>query len=309
MEKLGFGERELLAVNPCLAILSMPPFGRGGPMHDFRAYGSTVEQASGLPHLNGHPDEPPSMQHIALGDPVAGVYGAAALALALLHARRTGQGQLVDLSQAESLTSLGLHGLAHQALLGEAPPRLGNRHAAHAPQGSYRCAGDDQWLVLAVQTDAQWRELAALVGDAALAEPTLASATERRRQHDRIDAALSRWTQARERDELVAALSARGIPAAGVLDVNEVLLHPQLEARGFWQWIEREHAGTLPCPSAPHRTSETPHAIELPAPLLGEHTNEVLRGLLRLGDDELAALERERVIGTEPVFDVAGALP
>ena len=306
MEKLGFGERELLELNPRLAIVTMPPFGRGGPQHDYRAYGSTVEQSSGLPHLNGYAGEPPTMQHIAFGDPVAGVHGAAALALALLHARRTCVGQLVDLSQVESLTSLGLHGLAHQVLLDEAPPRIGSRHAAHAPQGTYRCAGEDQWLALTVESDAQWLALRALVGDAALADAALESLSERQRQHDRIDAALSAWTSARERDAAVAALLARGIPAAGVLDVNEVLLHPQLEARGFWQWIEREHAGVQPSPSAPHRTSAAPHAIELPAPTLGQHTREVLRELLALDEAELDALERQRVIGTEPAIDLSG---
>jgi crotonobetainyl-CoA:carnitine CoA-transferase CaiB-like acyl-CoA transferase len=307
MDKLGLGEQELLAVNPRLAIVSMPPFGRGGPQHDFRAYGSTVEQASGLPHLNGNPGEPPTMQHIALGDPVAGVHGAAALALALLDARRSGRGQLVDLSQAEALTGLGLHGLAHQALLGEAPPRLGNRDVAHAPRGNYRCAGDDQWLTLAVESDAQWRALCDLIDDASLRDPALASAAERRRQHDRLDAALCAWASGRDRDELVAALCARGIPAAGVLDVNEVLTHPQLEAREFWQWIEREYAGVQPFPSAPHRTGSAPHAIELPAPTLGQHTREVLSGLLQLPAHELDALERERVIGTEPSFELAEA--
>jgi crotonobetainyl-CoA:carnitine CoA-transferase CaiB-like acyl-CoA transferase len=309
MEKLGLGEGELLAINPRLAIVTMPPFGRGGPQHDYRAYGSTVEQASGLPHANGHAGEPPTMQHIALGDPVAGVHGAAALALALWHAQRTGVGQLVDLSQAEALTSLGVHGLAYQALCGEGPPRLGNRHAGHAPQGNYRCAGDDQWLTLSVESDEQWRALRALVGNASLADPALERAAERQRQHDRIDAALSAWAAPRERDALVADLVARGVPAAGVLDVNEVLTHPQLEARGFWQWIPRELSGTQPSPSAPHRTGESPHAIELPAPLLGEHTREVLSGLLGLGDAELAELERECVIGTEPVFDASRGLP
>ncbi len=235
------------------------------------------------------------------------MHGAAALALALLHARRTGAGQLVDLSQAEALTGLGLHGLAHQALLGQAPPRIGNRHAAHAPQGNYRCAGEDQWLTLAVASDAQWLAFRDLVGDASLLDPALERLGERRRQHDRIDAAISAWTTERERDALVAALCARDIPAAGVLDVNEVLTHPQLEAREFWQWIEREYAGVQPSPSAPHRTGPSPHAIELPAPTLGQHTREVLRGLLRLADAELDALERERVIGAEPVLELADA--
>jgi crotonobetainyl-CoA:carnitine CoA-transferase CaiB-like acyl-CoA transferase len=307
MEKLGFGERELLALNPRLAIVTMPPFGRGGPMHEYRAYGSTVEHSSGLPHLNGNSGEPPTMQHIAFGDPVAGVHGAAALALALLHARRTGVGQLVDLSQAEALTSLGLHGIAHQVLVEEAPPRRGNRHAAHAPQGIYPCAGEDQWVSLTVESDGQWRALRELVGDRALQEPALERLSERQRQHDRIDAALGAFTEARARDDVVAALTAHGIPAAGVLDVNEVLLHPQLEARGFWQWVEREHTGAQPSPSAPHRTGAEPHAIELPAPTLGQHTREVLRGLLGLADTELDTLERERVIGSEPAYELGDA--
>jgi crotonobetainyl-CoA:carnitine CoA-transferase CaiB-like acyl-CoA transferase len=305
MDKLGLGERELLMLNPRLAIVTMPPFGRGGPMHDFRAYGSTVEQASGLPHLHGSEGDPPTMSHIALGDPVAGVHGAAALALALLHTKRTGEGQLVDLSQAEALASLGAHGLAHQALLGEAPPRLGNRHASYAPQGNYRCAGEDQWLTLSVTGDAQWRALRDAIGDAALEDPTLERADERRAQHERIDAAIAAWAQGRERDELVALLRERGVPAAGVHDVNEVLLHPQLEARGFWQWIPREVVGTQPSPSAPHRTGEAPHAIELPAPLLGQHTREVLGALLGLSAGEMDALEAEGVIGTEPSFALA----
>jgi crotonobetainyl-CoA:carnitine CoA-transferase CaiB-like acyl-CoA transferase len=106
---------------------------------------------------------------------------------------------------------------------------------------------------------------------------------------------------------VVAALTAHGIPAAGVLDVNEVLLHPQLEARGFWQWVEREHTGAQPSPSAPHRTGAEPHAIELPAPTLGQHTREVLRGLLGLADTELDTLERERVIGSEPAYELGDA--
>jgi crotonobetainyl-CoA:carnitine CoA-transferase CaiB-like acyl-CoA transferase len=300
MAKLGFGAAALHALNPRLAIVSMPPFGHGGPYGDFRAYGSTVEHASGLPHLNGRAGEPPTMLHIALGDPVAGVHGAAALVLALLHQRRTGVGQLVDLSQAEALTSLGIHGLAQQAVLGAPPPRLGNRHAFHAPRGVYPCRGKDQWLTLTVESDGQWRELRALVGGDALRDPALDSAVGRVRDPDRIDAAVAAWTCTRERDELASLLLARGIPAAGVLDVNEVLAHPQLEARGFWQWLERAVVGMQPNPSAPYRSSAAPHAIDTPAPTLGQDTRAVLRGLLGLGDAELAELEQSRVIGSEP---------
>lgn len=301
LPRLGLDDQRLRELNPELVVLSMPPFGAGGPWHHYRAYGSTVEQASGLPHLQGRPDDPPLMQHVALGDPVAGVHGAAALLLALLHQRRTGEGQLLDLSHVEALAAVGLHGLAAQAFLGEAAPRLGSRHPQHAPQGVYPCLGDDQWLALTVESDAQWRALADLVGDGELAHPELRSVDGRRARHDAIDARLAAWTRGRERDPAVADLTGLGIPAAGVLDVHEVLTHPQLEARGFWQWLERAHVGSLPHPGVPWRSGWGPPAIESPAPTLGEHGALVLKGLLGLSEAEVAELERDGVIGTRPL--------
>lgn len=297
LEKLGLDATVLQQVNPRLVMLSMPPFGAGGPYHHYRAYGSTVEQASGLPLLQGSPGDPPVMLHVALGDPVAGIHGAAALLLALLHRRRTGEGQALDLSQVQALLGFGLHGIASQILLGEPPPRLGNRHPLNAPQGIYRCRGDDQWVALSVESDAQWQALCGAIG-----HTRLDGELERRRRdhHDRIDAHVSAWTAARERDDVVRALLARGIPAAGVLDVNEVFAHAQLGARDFWQFMERAHVGVQPHPSAPYRWTGAAHEIDWPAPTLGEQTREVLTDLLGLSETELYGLEREGVIGTEP---------
>jgi crotonobetainyl-CoA:carnitine CoA-transferase CaiB-like acyl-CoA transferase len=288
-------------------MLSMPPFGAGGPYHHYRAYGSTVEQASGLPHLQGTPDDPPVMLHVALGDPVAGVHGAAALLIAMLHQQRTGEGQFLDLSQVQSLLGIGLHGIASQVVLGEPPPRLGNRHPVFVPQGVYPCLGSDQWVALSVESDAQWRALCELLGDPALAADELGRAIGRREHHDRIDERLSAWSAARERDDAVELLVARGIPAAALLDVSEVLTHPQLEARGFWPWLEREHVGVQPHPVAPYRTDTAPHAIDWPAPTLGQQSREALRELLGLSEQELDDLEREGVTGTEPALPSSGA--
>jgi crotonobetainyl-CoA:carnitine CoA-transferase CaiB-like acyl-CoA transferase len=305
LTKLGLDESVLLEVNPRLVMLSMPPFGAGGPYHHYRAYGSTVEQASGLPHLQGSPSDPPVMLHVALGDPVAGIHGAAALLVAMLHQQRTGEGQFLDLSQVQAVLGLGLHGIASQVVLGEPPPRLGNRHPVSVPQGVYRCRGDDEWVALSVESDAQWRALCELLGDTALAADELERASGRRDHHDRIDERLSGWTVARDRDDVVEALLACGIPAAGVLDVNEVLTHPQLEARGFWQWLEREHVGVQPHPVASYRTGAAPHAIDWPAPTLGQQSREVLGELLGLSEQELDDLEREGVTGTEPPLPTA----
>ena len=295
MLKLGLDERALRACNPQLVTVSMPPFGAGGPWHAYRAYGSTVEQASGLPHLNGHPDDPPTMTHVALGDPVAGVYAAGALLLGLLHQQRTGLGQRIELSQVEALATLGLHGLAEH-IAGKTPQRRGNRHPSHAPQGVYPCAGEDRWLTLTVESDAQYSALCQLVD-----LPAAASVADRRRAHDEIDARLAAWTRTRERDAAVDLLAARGIPAGPVLDAAELFAHPQLAHRGFWQWLERDFVGRQPHPAAPYRFGPDPLALDGPAPTLGEHGTEVLRGLLGLTDDEIAALERDAVVGREPL--------
>ncbi|MFQ5699756.1 MAG: CaiB/BaiF CoA transferase family protein [Myxococcota bacterium] len=299
LEKLGLDATVLRALNPRLVMLSMPPFGAGGPYHHYRAYGSTVEQASGLPHLQGSPGDPPTMLHVALGDPVAGVHGAGALLLAMLHQQRTGEGQFLDLSQVQALLGVGLHGVASQACLGEPPSRLGSRHPIHAPQGVYPCLGQDQWVALCVESDAQWRAWVREIGDPAL-EGGLERARARREQHDRVDARIRAWTRARERDTVVEMLLGCGIPAAGLLDVHEVLTHPQLEARDFWQWMEREHVGMQPNPVAPYRSGAKPYGIDWPAPTLGEQSREVLRELLGLSDEDLDELESEGVTGTEP---------
>jgi crotonobetainyl-CoA:carnitine CoA-transferase CaiB-like acyl-CoA transferase len=139
----------------------------------------------------------------------------------------------------------------------------------------------------------------ARLGENAAVGVGLANAAERRKQHELIDREISAWTAVRERDEVVAQILALGIPAAGVLDVNEVLAHPQLEAREFWQWMEREYVGMQPNPVTPYRTGQGPNGIDWPAPTLGEQSREVLNQLLGLSDRELDALQKQGIIGTE----------
>ena len=300
LPKLGLDEPVLRKANPQMVMLSMPPFGAGGPWHMYRAYGSTVEQASGLPHLQGRPGDPPAMTHVALGDPVAGVNGLAGLLIAVLHQQRTGEGQYLDISQVEASTTLGLHGVAGQVLLGTPPPRYGSRDPRFAPRGVYPCAGDEMWVTLTVDSDAAWQGFADLIGDGDLKQRKFSRLEERWAEHDLIDERIARWTRTRKRDEVADQLLDLGIPAAPVLSSAEILTHPLYEARGYWQWLEREYAGLLPHPITPYRNSDAPFVIDSPAPTLGEHSREVLSALLDLGEDELDHLEAERIIGTEP---------
>jgi crotonobetainyl-CoA:carnitine CoA-transferase CaiB-like acyl-CoA transferase len=298
LPKLGLDYAALAAVNPQIVMLSMPAFGTTGPWSGYRAYGSTVEHASGLPHLTGEPDWPPTMSHVAYGDAVGGLNGAAALLTALRHRKRTGEGQYLDLSQSEGLFPLGAHGILEQSVTGQAPQRSGNRSPTCAPHGVYPTRGVDQWLVLQVLTDPQWCALTDVV-------PTLAAfggVAERLARREELDAAVAAWTREHDGRDLMHRLQGTGVPCAVVYDMRDVLGDPQLAARGFWQMTERAYVGVQPGPVPPYRWGATPYRIETPAPTLGQHNRRVLGDLLGLTDADLDRLARDGVIGERPVM-------
>jgi len=300
LPKLDLSYDVFRAARPDIVLLSMPAFGSTGPWRLFRAYGSTVEQSSGLPHLHGHPDDPPTMLHVAYGDAVGGLNGAAALLTALRHQRKTGQGQFVDLSQAESLFPLAAHGILEYAATGAAPPRKANRSRRYAPHGVYPCRAEagmpDSWLVLEVQTEPQWRALSGLIPG--LAE--FGDVADRLARADSLDALIAEWTHSRSARSAMTQLQALGVPAAATNAMSDLIGEPQLEARGYWQWLDRAVVGRQPNPSPPYRDGQAPLAIRRPAPTLGQHNREVLGGILGLADDELAGLESRGVIGSKP---------
>jgi crotonobetainyl-CoA:carnitine CoA-transferase CaiB-like acyl-CoA transferase len=298
LPKLGLGYEALRAVNPELVMLSMPAFGSNGPWSAYRAYGSTVEHASGLPHLNGEPDWPPTMVHVAYGDAVGGLNGAAALLTALRHRRRTGQGQYLDLSQSEGLFPLGIHGILQQSVSGRPPVRLGNRSSSCAPHGVYPAAGEDQWVVIQVLTDTQWRALTGLIDGL----QQFGDVADRLARRDELDCIVAAWTRLRQARGIMLLLQSRGVPTAAVANMMDVLSDPQLAARQFWQMLERAHVGRQPNPVAPYRVGTAPFPIDAPAPTLGQHNRRVLSELLGLTDAELARLTNAGVIGDRPVM-------
>ncbi|HEY2706804.1 MAG TPA: CoA transferase [Caulobacteraceae bacterium] len=278
MEKLGLSHDVLQALRPGLVMVSMGAFGASGPWSHFRAYGATVEQASGMPQVNGRADWPPALQHGAYGDPVAGVYGAVA-ALALLNGRHRLGGAWADLAQVECLFQLGAEAIIAAQLEGP-PPRQGSRHPHVAPRCVVATLDPDTPLAVSVTSLDEWCALCALLQRPDWAEdPALAAANGRNARADEIEAAIGAWAAVRTSDTAAAELQAAGVPAAPVLGALRLIDHEHLAARGTWMHIVRRHVGRHMMASPPYLIDGHRPPVTRPAPLLGEHTAEVLEEL------------------------------
>lgn len=296
LPKLKLDYSYLIEANPGLVMVSMPAFGSTGPWSQFRAYGSTVEHSSGLPHLVGDPEQAPTMQHVAFGDAVGGLNGTAAILTALWHKQRSGEGQFVDLSQVECLFPLAAPGILHQSVYGQSPRRSGNKHPDHAPHGVYPCEGDDAWVVIQVTDEIQWQRLQDLI-------PALApfgDVDERLDKREALDECVRAWTQQRPAAAVMQLLQGVGVTAAKLNNAQAILDEPHLQDRGYLQWLERDYVGVQPHPSPPFRVTADPIPITSPAPTLGQHNHDILGELLGLGAAELEELEQQGVIGTKP---------
>ena len=304
LPKLGLGYEVLSKINPKLVMMSMSAFGSGSIYRDCRAYGSTLEQGSGLPSVVGDANGPPVMSHTAFGDAVGGLNGSAAVLIALIHARRTGKGQFIDLAQIECMMPLAAPWIVAHSIDGKQPVKYGNRHPDFVPHGCFACAGGDNWIVVAVSSDAMWPKLAKLLGRADwAADQTLRRATGRRQIESKIEEAITDWTSTRDPDKAMNALQAAGV-ASGVARLPiDLLKDPQLHARGFIQEIDRAFIGRHPQPSMPFRETDKPFAIRNPPPTLGEHNREILAGILGLSSAEIDQLARDGIIGTEMLME------
>jgi crotonobetainyl-CoA:carnitine CoA-transferase CaiB-like acyl-CoA transferase len=304
LPKLGLGYEVLSKLNPKLVMMSMSAFGAGSRNRDCRAYGSTLEQGSGLPAVVGDAGGPPVMSHTAFGDAVGGLNGCAAVLTALIHAKLTGNGQFIDLAQIECMMPFAAPWIIAHSIDGRTPVKYGNRHPDFVPHGCFACVGADNWLVVAISSDAMWPKLASLLGRADwAADAGLKTAAGRRAIEREIEAAISAWTAARDPEEAMNALQAAGV-ASGVARLPvELLQNPQLQARGFIQEVDRAFIGRHPQPSMPFRETKKPFPIRSAPPTLGEHNREILGGLLGLSDAEIEQLTRDGIIGTEMLME------
>jgi crotonobetainyl-CoA:carnitine CoA-transferase CaiB-like acyl-CoA transferase len=296
MDRLGLGYARLSESNPCLVMLSTCNQGQTGPRAAQPGFGSQLTALSGFTHLLGEPDGTPVLLYGPYIDYIAVGYGLIAVLAGLVQRRRTGRGVHVDLSQYEA----GLQFLA-PALLdyftnGRVADRQGNRHASAAPHGVYPCRGEERWVALSVWTDAEWLGFVAAVGCPSWGtDDRFATVLGRKANEEELDRHVSAWTCEYEREEVVDLLRARGLHAAPVSSMADLFADPQLSAR-TWRPVDHPVLGQVHVMAPPFLLRDTPPEVRNPAPLLGQHTREVLAEVLGLPDPEIDALEREGVL-------------
>lgn len=303
LDHLGLDFAAVQALRPDAIMLRMPGFGLDGPWRDNPAFAYVIEAAAGISWLTGYPDRNPNEPY-SVGDPNAGIHALNGLLLALEHRRRTGQGVLVEAAMVDAALNVAAEQVIEYSAYGALLGRSGNRGPTAAPQNLYLSDGIDEfgrpdiWVAIAVATDAQWDALCAAIGAADWAsDPALATQAGRRAAHDEIDERLERWCGQRSADDIVEILWTAGVPVAKVMQPHRQTELPQLTHRGFFEEVAHPVNPPAPHSSLPFRLSAGPQRFHRhPAPLLGEHTEELLAEL-GLTADDIARLAADKVIG------------
>ena len=303
MGSMGFDIASLQQLNPAIIHVTMPGYGTTGPYSSFVAYGPSVEPMAGFTSLMGYSDAEPRVTAIALPDAIAGVTAAAAVVTALYRRDVLGETGLVECALHEgAIAMLGEYFVERQRS-GEQPPRIGNAHPVHAPQGVYRCAsdavvGDDAWIAISVTNDAQWRALQA--GLALPDTPAWRAAPGRRADAQQIDALIEAITRRHDRVQLMRDLQAVGVPAGAVLTAPDWLSDVHLQARGFFVPLGAPHIEPLPYPGLPVQIDGQRGTGWFAAPRLGQHNRFVACERLGWSTQRLAAAQQSGALVERP---------
>jgi benzylsuccinate CoA-transferase BbsF subunit len=274
--------------------LASQGYGRTGPLGELQGFGPLNAAFAGAGWLWNHPDAPyPGASSLNHPDHVASKLGVVAILAALEHRRRTGEGQCIDLAQTEAAAYLLGEFYLERACTGRPARQQGNAVDHACPHGVYPCRGDDRWCAVAVVGDDAWERLCAAVGWAP--EPALRTLDGRLAARERIDARLAGWTRVRDAEAVAMTLQAVGVSAMPVLDPDDLRADAHLAARGAIVTVEHPEVGSERHAGNPIRMSRTPLVVAGPAPLLGEHTDEVLSRVLGLSREEIERLAAEGV--------------
>jgi CoA:oxalate CoA-transferase len=305
MARAGLGYEALAQINPKLIMCSISLAGQTGPLSDKPGFDYVAAAYSGINAGVGESDRAPAQLTFTAGDYATGVTAAMAISAALLHRERTGEGQYIDCSLVDTYFSMHEVNVSRASLRGEKfkPQRSGSLHPDGGPAGIFRCA-DGEFIALMV-FPYQWAQLIKAMGMPELAKDArFRDARARRDNKEAMAKIIEEWlTRFPSRDEAIRTLEAERVPCAPVLSVHEAIAHPHMRERGTVRRIADEEIGAFDIPGPAARFSRWSGGDALSADALGQHNEEILRGLLGLSDSEIKQLYQDKTIVHDPLLD------
>jgi crotonobetainyl-CoA:carnitine CoA-transferase CaiB-like acyl-CoA transferase len=300
LERWGIGYEQLAAINPRLVMVRVTAFGQTGPWKDRPGFGTIAEAMSGFAHINGHPDGPPTLPPFALGDAIAGIFGATSALIALRHRDSTpdGRGQSIDLSIFEPLFWILGPQMSVYDQLGEVQGRTGNRAPFTSPRNLYQ-AKDGRWIAISASAQSIAERLMRMVGvPHYIDEPWFVSHVGRLEHVEELDAAVGGWIGARTTDEVMADSARFEVAAAPIYNIEDIAKDGQYLARETFTRVMNGPDRSIAIQNVVPLLSETPGRHRWLGPALGAHNAEVFADL-GYDDAKLAELERAGVIRSE----------
>jgi len=289
MAQWGLDYRTLSQIKPDIIMVSLSGFGQTGPWRDFAALGPTIQALSGMTHLTSSGNDPPEGIGYSYADPLSGMFTAYAVLAALEYRTRTGRGLYIDISEYEALGCLLGPALLDYSVNGTIAEPEGNtdNSLTAAPQGCYKCRGEDRWCTIAVFTDAEWHALCKVMGNPAWTEQERFASIQQRHHHaGELNRLVEQWTANYTPEQVMNRLQEAGVPAGVVNSAADLAGDPQLTSRDFFVHARHPRLGNTSFDSTPIRLSRTPPVSWKAAPRLGEHNHYVYRELLGLEEDE-----------------------
>src|SRR5262249_44747425 len=297
-EELGLGYETLRELNPRLIYATIKGFGTYGPWSSYKSFNAVAQAAGGAVSITGLPDGPPLRPGPTIGDTSTGIHCAAGILAALLQRTKTGRGQHVEASMQDAVAHYVCVPMRHHLHTKSVVKRTGNRFAPLAPTDTYRChpGGPNDYVYLMATTREMWDSLLRVIGrEDLVGDPRYTEQSQRNQRFDEVHAFIQAWTEKRDKVAVMQQLGEAGVPCGAVFDSQDVLTDPHLRGRGMVVTVEHPTRGPGTMPGCPVQLTDSPVEAR-PAPLLGQHNEEVYRELLGLSAAALQKLAEEGII-------------
>jgi len=299
LTRYGLGYEQIRTINPRIVYCSITGFGQTGPYRDRAGYDFMIQGLGGLMSITGERDDQPGggpqKAGVAIADLMTGMYASVAVLSALWERNASGEGQHIDMALLDTQVGWLANQNLNYLISGEVPRRLGNAHPNITPYDTFRTQDGD--LILAIGNDAQYERFCRAAGIEHLVhDPRFANNVVRIANRDALKALIAPAMTARTTAQWISALEPLGVPCGPINTLDQVFADPQVVHRGMRVDVPHPVSGTLPLVANPIKFSRTPLRYDEPPPLLGQHTDEVLREVLGRSDTEIRALREQRIV-------------